>query len=30
MEKKSWLQPEGEIANPYVGDVMRTCGEVRS
>jgi len=30
MEKKSWLQPDGPIANPYVDEAMRTCGEVRN
>jgi len=30
MEKKSWLQPQGVISNPYVDASMRTCGEVRS
>jgi len=29
MEKKSWLQPKGEIANPYVSASMRACGEFR-
>jgi len=29
MEKKSWLQPEGKIGNPYVGDSMRSCGEIK-
>ena len=29
MERKSWLQPAGEIGNPYVGDAMRNCGELR-
>ena len=29
MEKKSWLQPKGEITNPYVGASMRACGEFR-
>lgn len=28
MEKKSWLQPEGEIENPYVAASMRSCGKV--
>ncbi|MFA6958717.1 MAG: hypothetical protein WC538_22845 [Thermoanaerobaculia bacterium] len=28
MEKKSWLQPEGKIGNPYVGESMRSCGEI--
>jgi hypothetical protein len=30
MEKKSWLQPKGEIGNPYVAPSMRQCGEVRA
>lgn len=30
MEKKSWLQPKGEIGNPYVAESMRRCGEVRA
>jgi hypothetical protein len=29
MEKKSWLQPKGAVANPYVDGSMRSCGEVR-
>ena len=29
MEKKSWLQPGGEIGNPYVDAAMRKCGEVK-
>ena len=29
MEKKSWLQPKGEITNPYVASSMRACGEFR-
>ena len=28
MAKRSWLQPEGEIGNPYYGSAMLTCGEV--
>jgi hypothetical protein len=28
MEKKSWLQPEGEIENPFVAASMRSCGRV--
>lgn len=28
MAKKSWLQPEGEIGNPYYGQSMARCGEV--
>lgn len=30
MEKKSWLQPNGEISNPYVGAGMRKCGDVKA
>jgi len=30
MAKKSWLQPEGEIGNPYFGQRMARCGEVVS
>lgn len=30
MEKKSWLQPAGEIGNPYVDASMRKCGEIKS
>jgi len=26
MANKSWLQPEGEIGNPYYGSEMLTCG----
>jgi hypothetical protein len=29
MEKKSWLQPKGEISNPYVDAGMRACGELK-
>lgn len=25
----SWIQPEGVIANPYLGRSMPTCGEVK-
>lgn len=28
MVKRSWLQPEGEIGNPYHGPEMHRCGEV--
>ncbi len=28
MAKKSWLQPEGELGNPYYGQSMPRCGEV--
>ncbi|MBS3742654.1 MAG: DUF3347 domain-containing protein, partial [Candidatus Cloacimonetes bacterium] len=24
-----WLSKEGEVKNPYYGDMMLTCGEVR-
>lgn len=27
MVKKSWLQPQGEIGNPYVEPSMASCGE---
>jgi Cu(I)/Ag(I) efflux system membrane fusion protein len=27
MVKKSWLQKDGEIANPYYGSAMLRCGE---
>jgi len=30
MAKKSWLQPEGDIGNPYYGQKMARCGEVVS
>lgn len=30
MAKKSWLQPKGEIGNPYYGQSMAKCGEVVS
>lgn len=30
MSKRSWLQPKGEIGNPYYGKSMATCGEVVS
>jgi Cu(I)/Ag(I) efflux system membrane fusion protein len=26
MAKKAWLQPDGEIGNPYYGSEMLTCG----
>lgn len=26
MAKRSWLQPKGEIGNPYYGPSMATCG----
>lgn len=28
MVKRSWLQPEGELGNPYYGQSMLRCGEV--
>lgn len=28
MEKKSWLQDDGAIGNPYAGQSMPTCGSV--
>jgi Cu(I)/Ag(I) efflux system membrane fusion protein len=28
MARKSWLQPEGEIGNPYHGQGMPRCGEI--
>jgi hypothetical protein len=28
MSKKSWLQPSGDIGNPYFGQAMPTCGEI--
>jgi len=30
MEKKSWAQKEGRIANPYAGKKMLRCGEFTS
>ena len=30
MAKRSWLQPEGTIGNPYLGQKMPTCGEIVS
>lgn len=30
MAKKSWLQPEGQVGNPYLGQKMAECGEVVS
>jgi hypothetical protein len=31
MAKHSWLQPKGDISNPYYADpAMRGCGEVKS
>ena len=27
MEKKSWAQKDGQIANPYAGKRMLRCGE---
>lgn len=29
MEKKSWLQPKGEVGNPYLSAGMRKCGEIK-
>lgn len=29
MARKSWVQEDGEIANPYHGSEMRTCGSFR-
>lgn len=28
MKKRSWLQPPGEIGNPYSGNEMSSCGTV--
>jgi hypothetical protein len=28
MAKKAWIQPEGEIGNPYMGQGMPVCGQV--
>lgn len=28
MKKKTWLQPKGEIGNPYGGQKMARCGQV--
>ena len=28
MAKKAWLQPHGDIGNPYLGEKRATCGEV--
>ncbi len=30
MAQKAWIQPEGEIGNPYLGQEMPKCGEVIS
>lgn len=30
MAKKVWIQPKGEIGNPYYGQSMARCGEVVS
>jgi hypothetical protein len=30
MSKRSWVQPKGEIGNPYYGKSMARCGEVVS
>jgi hypothetical protein len=29
MAKQSWLQPKGEISNPYFDASMRSCGEIK-
>lgn len=28
MAKKAWIQPHGDIGNPYLGEEMTNCGEV--
>ncbi len=28
MAQKAWIQPEGELGNPYMGQRMPRCGEV--
>ena len=28
MARKSWIQPAGEIGNPYMGQEMPKCGEI--
>jgi phosphomevalonate kinase len=28
MAQKAWVQPEGELGNPYMGQKMPKCGEV--
>lgn len=30
MAKESWLQPEGEVGNPYFGQSMARCGQIVS
>jgi RND family efflux transporter MFP subunit len=30
MVKADWLQPPGPVSNPYMGNEMRGCGEVKS
>jgi hypothetical protein len=30
MAEKVWIQPKGEIGNPYYGQSMARCGEVVS
>ena len=30
MAKKTWIQPKGEIGNPYYGQSMARCGEIVS
>jgi hypothetical protein len=29
MVRKSWLQKDGTISNPYYGSSMQTCGEFK-
>jgi hypothetical protein len=28
MAQKAWIQPEGELGNPYMGQKMPRCGEI--
>jgi hypothetical protein len=28
MAQKAWIQPKGEIGNPYLGQEMPKCGDV--
>ncbi len=28
MAKRAWIQPDGEIGNPYMGQGMASCGQV--
>jgi hypothetical protein len=28
MAQKAWIQPQGEIGNPYMGQQMPSCGEI--